>query len=177
MLLKLEATLPEAGFEVSWVGVGVFVGPHLQQGWSRPRAQRGSSGSRRGTQSCPTYGATPLNVPSRSVRKCGGADESAALVLPRVLSVPTTGSEMAICKVSFIWGAPNFPPCAQGERENQAEFRKSILTAAPPPALLPSGVPGLLMGATRGIPQTILWRLRRVHDIPSLYFPVYSEHV
>ena len=126
------------------------MGPHLQQGWSRPRAQRGSSGSRRGTQSCPTYGATPLNVPSRSVRKCGDADESAALVLPRVLSVPTTGSEMAICKVSFIWGAPNFPPCAQGERENQAEFRKSILTAAPPPALLPSGVPGLLMGATRG---------------------------
>lgn len=128
-------------------------------------------------RAAPPMEPAPLNVPSRSVRKCGGADESAALVLPKVLSVPTTGSEMAICNVGFIWRAPNFPPCAQVERENQAEFRKSILTAAPPPALLPSGVPGLLMGATRGIPRTILWRLRRVHDIPSLYFPVYSEHV
>lgn len=32
VLLKLEATLPEAGFEGSWVSVGVFVGPRLQQG-------------------------------------------------------------------------------------------------------------------------------------------------
>lgn len=50
VLLKLEATLPEAGFEVSWVGAGVFVGPCVQQGWSRPRAQCGSSGSSHGTQ-------------------------------------------------------------------------------------------------------------------------------
>ena len=63
------------------------------------------------------------------------------------------------------------------KRENQAEFRKSILRAAPPLPRLPSGVRGLLMGAMRGIPWTILWRLCRVHDIPSLYFPVYSEHV
>lgn len=96
---------------------------------------------------------------------------------PKFYQCPRQGLKWPFAELASSGGAPNFPPCAQVE-ETQAEFRKSTLTAAPPsPCSALRGVPGLLMGATRGIPRTILWRLCRVHDIPSLYFPVYSEHV
>ena len=125
----------------------------------------------------PRMKPAPLNASSSSslsVRKWGGANESPALVRPTVLSEPTTASERAIFKAGFIWGPPIPHPARGVKRQIQATFRKSVLTAGPPHR--PSGVCGLLTGDTRGIPWTFFWRLCKVHDIPSLYFPVYSEH-
>lgn len=110
------------------------MGPCVQQGWLRPKSPV-PSGSSHGTQ-----WSSPLNVQSRSVKSVEALMSQQPWCSPGVLSVLTTGSEMAICRVGFIWRGLNFPPCAQVE-ETQAEFRKSTLTAAPPSPAPPSGGP------------------------------------
>lgn len=106
VLLRLEATLPEAGFEGSWVGVGSLWdrvssgGDHVREPSEAP------VGPGVEQRVVPPMEPAPLNVPSRSTGKWGGADESSAWCYPQFLSVPTAGSEMAMCKVGFIWGPP-----------------------------------------------------------------------
>lgn len=88
-------------------GLFQLLGRRLQQDWSCLRAPRGACGPGRGTPSGPADGASASQclLKFKSVcKKGGGAAESPALVLPAVLSEPTTVSEMALFKAGFSCG-------------------------------------------------------------------------